>query len=166
MTREFNTIPQKRRRVVLCCLLLAQSPFYSYSWSPLKLSSRVAPFPSQPRSSRIRSVLKRIVPFQSSKEDLSEEELLVLKSENTLLRDTIRQLEEENQRLKQKASKIVLETFEGERWFRGDGEDEETSSTDSLGITLTGEEIGQDELWCDELDGGEQVVVLEAWIID
>jgi hypothetical protein len=88
---------------------------------------------------------------------LGEEDVLVLKSENTLLRDTIRQLEEENQRLKQRANKIVLENFEGENWFK---EDSKSASMGGVGITLTGEEIGQEELWCDELDGGEQIASL------
>ena len=76
----------------------------------------------------------------------------VLKSENNLLRDTIRQLEDENQRLKQRANKIVLENFEGERFFQ---DDIENQKMEGVGITLTGDEIGQNELWCDELDGGE-----------
>jgi hypothetical protein len=44
----------------------------------------------------------------------------LIKSENILLRETIRKLEEENIRLKQRnaGSRIVLETFEGERFFR------------------------------------------------
>ena len=149
--------PSERRRRLLC-LFFAQSATYAHSWSPLKLSSRAAPVPIRPltkNSRRIKSVLKRrIVPFRSTKDDLSEEDIIVLESENTLLRDTIKQLEEENQRLKKKA-KIVLENFEGEKWFKT--EDSEERSMEPVGITLTGEEIGQNELWCDELDGGELI---------
>jgi len=142
----------RRKRRLVCLLFLAQFPFSCNGWSPLKLSSRVAPL-AQRKSSRFRSAIKRIVPFQStSRDDLSGEDMKVLKSENNLLRDTIRQLEDENQRLKQRANKIVLENFEGERFFQ---DDIENQKMEGVGITLTGDEIGQNELWCDELDGDE-----------
>ena len=51
-----------------------------------------------------------------------------------------------------KCFKIVLENFEGERFFQ---DDIENQKMEGVGITLTGDEIGQNELWCDELDGGE-----------
>jgi hypothetical protein len=75
-------------------------------------------------------------------------------------------LEEENQKLKQRHNKIVLETFEGERYFRD--ESEGASTMDTGGITMTGDEIGQDELWCDELDGGKLLLTRfgRYWDID
>ena len=92
-------------------------------------------------------------------------------SENDRLRDSIRQLEEENERLKQYVEKqnekelkalanqrttsskrIILETFEGEHLF--DSPDASSQSS----FILADEEFaeGEDEgLWCDVLDGEE-----------
>jgi hypothetical protein len=110
---------------------------------------------SHQSGSIFKSVLNRIAPFPlSSSDEDNDNDVALLQSENYVLRDTIRQLEEENQKLKQKA-KIVLENFEGERLFRGDAESSMLFPGGS-GITLTGDEIAQDELWCDELDGGEK----------
>ena len=145
----------RRRRTLICILVLARYSFSANGWSPLKLATRTS-FPEQSRSRQgIRRVLKKFVPFSSSNDDT---DVSLLQSENYVLRDTIRQLEEENQKLKQKA-KIVLENFEGERLFRGDDGSLIQVGTGS-GITLTGDEIAQDELWCDELDGGEQTIRL------
>lgn len=102
------------------------------------------------------NLFKRVVPrkialpFELSSSNKAEEGLDELKSENTVLRETIRQLEDENQILKQR-NNIVLESFEGESMFRDRGDD---TSFFSSGITLTGDEISQDELWCDELEDG------------
>jgi hypothetical protein len=97
--------------------------------------------------------MQKITPvsLSSSNED-ADADVSLLQSENYVLRDTIRQLEEENQKLKQSA-KIVLENFEGGRLFRGDVES--SMILEATGITLTGDEIAQDQLWCDELDGGK-----------
>lgn len=106
---------------------------------------------TQKKSKRIQYALRRIISFRSTSRD--DIDLGLLKSENSVLRDTIRQLEEENQKLKQKARRIVgLEQFEGERFFR---DEMDTFGLDGGGLTLTGEEIIQDELWCDQLDEGE-----------
>ncbi len=134
----------------------------SYGWSPSTTLSRGATTTlssefyvsywnrlSAPR--RLKQEVFRIVPFRSFSRDDSD--FTLLKSENLILRETIRQLEEENQRLKQRAQRVIgLENFEGERFFRGELDN---SFLDSGGITLTGEEIIPDDLWCDELDGGE-----------
>lgn len=97
-----------------------------------------------------------------------------LETENKLLRETIRQLELENDRLASQ-QKLVLESFEGEGKLRAQqaaGSDlimepgapkskREREEIDMLnyGITLTGEELTgdvkfEDEagLWCDDLD--------------
>jgi hypothetical protein len=102
----------------------------------------------------MKKVMHTITPFSlsSSNEDADDADVSLLQSENYALRDTVRQLEEENQRLKQHA-RIVLENFEGERLFRGDVES--SMFPEATGIMLTGDEIAQDELWCDELDGGK-----------
>jgi hypothetical protein len=147
---------------------LSLSYYNVNGWSPVyKLASRIAAAPPTGtamipiRRSKSSSktfgtaVLKRIVRSTTARDnDLSEVDVSLLKSENNLLRDTIRQLEEENKKLKQRHNKIVLETFEGERYFRDESEGASTLM-DTGGITMTGDEIGQDELWCDELDGGK-----------
>mmetsp|Transcript_20615 Transcript_20615/g.51254 ORF Transcript_20615/g.51254 Transcript_20615/m.51254 type:complete len:390 (+) Transcript_20615:289-1458(+) len=92
----------------------------------------------------------------------SQSNSTAIASENNRLRDSIRMLEEENERLKRYVEKqhqkeleasttnkrIVLETFEGEGLFDGvDGEQ-------SFALAKTNDEDG-DELWCDVLDGDE-----------
>lgn len=91
-------------------------------------------------------------------------DLSSLQSENSLLRDTIRQLEDENTRLRHRAGRMLgLENFEGDRFFRDDTADDLTSSssdttssssstTSGGGITLSADEIANEELWCDTLD--------------
>lgn len=94
-------------------------------------------------------------------------DLSSLQSENSLLRDTIRQLEDENTRLRHRADRMLgLENFEGDRFFRDDTADDLTSSssdttsssssssstTSGGGITLSADEIANEELWCDTLD--------------
>ena len=80
-------------------------------------------------------------------------ELAILKEENNILRETVRQLEQENERLHKNAGMIVIENFEGERstpskWFGAmQGDDVEMQ-----GITMTGEQIEGYPLWCDELE--------------
>jgi hypothetical protein len=147
-----------RRR--LCIFLLVQTLPCSNGWSSLKRlasASRIAyPDPSL-GNNKIRNGLKRIAPFRSTSKDndLSEVDIPLLLSENNLLRETIRQLEEDNLRLKQKAQTIVLENFEGERFFR---DEKDTLFVDPGDFTSTGEGDGQDELWCDALDGGESTI--------
>ncbi|KAL3942668.1 MAG: hypothetical protein SGBAC_003187 [Bacillariaceae sp.] len=142
----------KRRSTILtsALLLLQQYPLVCQAWSPLR------PLSVNPLSIRCKgsNLFKRVVPrkialpFELSSSNKAEEGLDELKSENTVLRETIRQLEDENQILKQR-NNIVLESFEGESMFRDRGDD---TSFFSSGITLTGDEISQDELWCDELE--------------
>lgn len=151
---------------MLTLLLLSQSLLNSHGWSPLRFASRISSRPISASSSagthgdrrfvpsrpkRIKHALHRVIPFWSSNRDDSDFSLL--QSENSVLRDTIRQLEEENQRLKQRAQRMVgLENFEGERFFR---DEFDRPTADMGGITLTGEEIAQDELWCDQLEEGK-----------
>ncbi|KAG7373008.1 magnesium transporter [Nitzschia inconspicua] len=111
-----------------------------------------------------------------------DEKSWLLQAENFVLRETIRKLEEENEQLKlqqqqqrQQRQKLVLENFEGERFFwepepakvdeikdNIDDDDDDNSNNNItpplLGLTLTGEAMSgdileQDELWCDSLDG-------------
>lgn len=89
-----------------------------------------------------------------------------LYTENMSLRDSIRQLEEENERLKKfveqrhereleaaavaaknNEKRIILERFEGEHLFDSQG----SSSSSSM----TAVETEDEELWCDDLDGDE-----------
>jgi len=95
-------------------------------------------------------------------------------TENDRLRDSVRQLEEENERLKtfveqqhQKElemaaaaarktttnKQIILETFEGEHLFDSVGGDASSQSS----FAIAGEEGANDddEMWCDVLDGDE-----------
>jgi FtsZ-binding cell division protein ZapB len=86
-------------------------------------------------------------------QDLSQVDMDLLQEENDLLRDAIRNLKEENAKLKQRANNIVLESFEGEgRKFR-----DKISFGDDIGMgTMTGDEIAEGEaaMWCDELVDG------------
>jgi hypothetical protein len=128
------------------------------AWSVSRLATRRPP--TNPSSSSplvrkrviVQSLLRRMNPFQSTlrDNDLSEVNSKVLVAENKLLREVIGELEEENLRLKQRGGRIVLENFEGERRFR-----DKVPGLAEEGLTLTGDEILQDELWCDELDGGK-----------
>jgi hypothetical protein len=115
-------------------------------------------------------------------------DLILLQSENTLLRETIRKLEDENQQLKlqrqRRPQQLVLENFEGERFFWEPPEEKEeqakspSSSPPTMaaaataaggGLTMTGDVMSsqeivmqsqsqqsqqKDELWCDTLDDG------------
>mmetsp|Transcript_25514 Transcript_25514/g.62684 ORF Transcript_25514/g.62684 Transcript_25514/m.62684 type:complete len:345 (-) Transcript_25514:286-1320(-) len=148
------TISSKRRASMLAAttmLLLQHYPSVCQAWSPLKPLS-VSPLSLRHRSSNLfKRVLPRKIslPFELSSSSKAEGDLDVLRSENSVLRETIRQLEEENQNLKQR-NKIVLENFEGESLFRD--RDSSMSMSSSDGITLSGDEIAQDEQWCDELE--------------
>jgi hypothetical protein len=177
MSKSASKRCQKRTLLItllITLLVLGNSFPNTHSWGPLRLISRVSspsisassisniygdrPF-LQSKAKRLRYALRRIVPFRSS--NLDDIDATMLKSENSILRDAIRQLEEENQLLKKRAQRVVgLENFEGERYFR-DELDSPILGGDAGGITLTGEEIAQDELWCDELEGGELYYVLE-----
>lgn len=155
----------QKRDALLRLIVMSQTFSKSQGWGTLSLKSRISATTASsaffdwnrnrltsPR--HLQHTLRRIVPFRSFNRDDSD--FTLLKSENLILRDTIRQLEEENQRLKQRAQRVIgLENFEGERFFRGEMD---SSFIDTGGITLTGEEIIQDELWCDELDGGEHII--------
>ncbi|CAJ1942214.1 unnamed protein product [Cylindrotheca closterium] len=148
-------ISYSRRNSVLAAtlLLLQHYSLVCQAWSPLK------PLSINPLSIRHQSsnLFKRVLPrkitlpsFELSSSSTAEEDLDEMKSENSVLRDTIRQLEEENQNLKQR-NRIVLESFEGESLFW----DQDSATGMSSGITLSGDEISQDELWCDELEGDQ-----------
>jgi hypothetical protein len=84
----------------------------------------------------------------------------LLQEENSLLRKTIRELELENERLKNSASRIVIENFEGEGrlapesiWFEGIGTHVSPESEQVDGITMSSEQMeASQQLWCDELD--------------
>lgn len=155
-------IPRKRNEPhnVLLFLVICQLLNVSSGWSPLRVVSRIGatraisiPFGNHLLApTRLKYALGRVISFhQSFSRDDSD--LTLLQSENSILRDTIRQLEEENLRLKQRAQRVIgLENFEGERFFRGEMD---SSFLDTGGITLTGEEIIQDEMWCDELVDGD-----------
>ena len=139
--------------------MIIQSLDVSRGWGPLRVASRISATKASSfvtcnnhrlAPSRLKHALGRVISFQSFGRDDSD--LTLLQSENSILRDTIRQLEEENLRLKQRAQRVIgLENFEGERFFRGEMD---SSFVDTGGITLSGEEIIEDEMWCDELDGG------------
>lgn len=85
------------------------------------------------------------------------EDLDVLRLENSVLRETIRQLEEDNESLRQN-NQIVLENFEGESLFRE--RDTPSSPTSSSGTTLSGEALSRDGMWCDELEDGRNLIIM------
>jgi hypothetical protein len=77
------------------------------------------------------------------------------KTENELLRQTVRKLELENERLRESPSRIIIETFEGEgqqRLSESAWYDAPYAMMDSDGITMSGAEVETVPLWCDELD--------------
>jgi hypothetical protein len=147
-----------------------------YRWLPSSVgNNKSSPLSPPPASSKkySRRLLVLSALFDRGDKGVSQEDApdSLLKSENDLLRDKIRQLEQENEQLKQKgeANKIViLETFEGEgrqlRSSTGTRTDNSTFFERPSGITtttLTGEELGVEQkvvdaaLWCDELEDGE-----------
>ena len=84
--------------------------------------------------------------LSSSSKD--EEDLDVLRNENSFLKERIRQLEEENQQLKQTRNNnpnIVLETFEGAPLFRDRGEDYNATKTSGITLLSGDEVVPQDE---------------------
>ena len=73
-----------------------------------------------------------------------------LKEENNLLRQTVHQLNMDNQRLQEFSSMIVIESFERESqnvWY-----DSSSLSMQNNRQHLTGNQL-DDSMWCDELDG-------------
>jgi hypothetical protein len=71
-----------------------------------------------PYSSFLWSNLDSSAPANENNRILEDDDTNLLQSENMVLRETIRRLEEENQVLKRaNAGRLVLETFEGERGF-------------------------------------------------
>ena len=105
-----------------------------------QLQGRIRVSSSRQRRTSVRR--RGLLPLFQSSDDVTEVSSDALQNENSVLRETIRQLEEENQRLKQKAKRIVLENFEGDG-FRDVVPDDGSGG----GITLSGEEIAQDEQW-------------------
>ena len=163
-----NGIRRIANAAATCTMLALSATFISVeSWSINRLATKrpaSASFSARPRigkRERVKSILNRVLPFQlTSSDDVNGSDATVLKAENKLLREVIGELEEENARLKQKAGRIVLETFEGERFFKDGSETSPSSSiSENEGLTLTGEELLQDELWCDELEGGKDSVM-------
>lgn len=94
-------------------------------------------------------------------------------TENMSLRDSIRQLEEENERLKKFAEqqhereleavavaannsdkRIILERFEGEHLFDSYKENQVTMSSVSS-RSIAADEMEEEDLWCDVLDGDQ-----------
>lgn len=87
-------------------------------------------------------------------------QISLMKQENELLRNTLQQLEMENEYLKQHSSKIILESFEGEGVRNSYSQDiwyEPNSVTlpaTTLSISTTSDlPVDDSTLWCDELDG-------------
>ena len=170
------------RVALIASILLVQSIGHHggcHGWTPSRLISRtsihaaVTPRVSElpgtvngffsRKTKRLRSMGRRIISSSSSSRSSSsqdEVELSSLQSENSLLRDTIRQLEDENSRLRQRADRMLgLESFEGaDRYFREEPETSMSMLEGEIGggITLSGEEIGNEELWCDTLEGGKK----------
>lgn len=127
----------------------------SSMWSTVRLKER------QNNNGKDVTVLDANMPMEEVVEELE--------TENKLLRETIRQLEIENDRLHSK-QRVVLESFEGESWYSQDKnkyDDEGISSGGEelmdWGITLTEAEMANDytplndesaAMWCDELEDG------------
>lgn len=103
--------------------------------------------------------------------EISDFQFSLLKRENELLRETVRQLEIENSRLKSLGSaRIVLETFEGEgrpetHWYDTvsprrnpamphSGTITPAPPAEGNGVSSSGFDTDLPELWCDELEDG------------
>jgi len=132
-------------------LLLQYHTLSCQAWIPLKPVTSASLSVRNEKSSFFRSVLPRKIVLRVSSSSKAGEDLDVLRLENSLLRETIRQLEEDNQNLKHN-NEIVLENFEGESFFRDRDTPSLAMSGSSSSITLSGEEISQDGIWCDELE--------------
>jgi len=161
----------RRRAAELTMLLLCANASPSFAY----VSSRAYRFVPL-RSERLRSItplqtspIKRVSSvvskFQrsngesmqlmsaSSADDFDRQ---MMRTENDLLRKTVRQLELENERLKQGSSKIIIESFEGEgrgrqridevAWY------DSSSDFDTEVISMSSMELEEVPLWCDELD--------------
>ena len=129
---------------------LSVSRFTSRKPSPVQLQTKP---PSEDNLSFLEDTSQRMHSSQSNS--------TVIASENNRLRDSIRMLEEENERLKRYVEKqhqkemeaattnkrIVLETFEGEGLF------DAVDGGQSYDLAKTNDD--DDELWCDVLDGDE-----------
>jgi hypothetical protein len=97
-----------------------------------------------------------LVSFRSTSHD--DADLGSLKSENSILRDTIRQLEEENLKLKQRVKRVVgLEQFEGERFFRDEMDTLDVYAGGGGGLAADNDDGDSflEELWCDESNTGK-----------
>jgi len=168
---------QKRTMLFLLGILAFSQFSTSLGWSPLfRPSHRLKPAVSSSSRRQGRSRLwmaqqqHNVGSNNSSVETITTKDLQtptnmeydLLEEENGFLRETIRQLELENERLRKSASRIVIENFEGERrlssessWFEGMTNTEE-------GITMTEEEMEAPQMWCDELE--EDVCPVEPTI--
>lgn len=111
--------------------------------------------PHSPRRHALRhsvtTLLSKIRPAKESNLETIQEELNRLRDENQILKEVVGQLENENDRLhKESASRIILETFEGEGRIRRAVQERKESAP----FTLTSEEMLYDDpsLWCDELE--------------
>lgn len=150
---------RRNSMLVSTMLLLQLYPLVCQAWGPLKPLSIDPLSIRRKRSNLFKRVLHRKIalPFELSSSNNTDEDLDVLRSENSVLRQTIRELEEENQNLKRR-NRIVLESFEGEPSFF------DQDFFGSSGITLSGNEITQDELWCDVLEDG-RYLLFGCWIV-
>lgn len=162
--------PARRKREVLIGVFAVAST--SLGWSP-RVRRQGTRWSTAPRLERQGTRLWDAPPsHDSDTEDLSsiltrlrqkhgdlvdeptDMQHAILKEENAILRETIRQLELENERLSSRASKIVIENFEGlgkfgPEWLEADNAEKDLEPTP--GITMSEEEMEQ--MWCDELDG-------------
>jgi hypothetical protein len=160
--------------ILLSIAVLTLLPSNSNGWTPTRfvrthLGKSIPPSVWFPVKKTLTPTVSPIVSFREMQDDLnafdigevdsafenqdvSQVDMSLLQEENDLLRDAIRNLKEENIKLKQRANNIVLESFEGEgRMFR-----DRSSFGDDIGTTMTGDEKLGDEaaMWCDELEDG------------
>jgi hypothetical protein len=149
-----------RPRPWLTLLLWSQSTTDSHAWLSLRFATRRVSWTgalygdglsAPPKTHRIVPAVRRLLSVRSAPQD--DADVVLLKSENSDLRDTIRKLEEENQKLKQRAQRVVgLENFEGERFFRSEME---IVGIYGEGLTAAGDEVLLDETWCDGVNEGK-----------
>lgn len=86
-----------------------------------------------------------------------QDELERLRRENMLLRETVTKLEVENEKLHQDfASRIVIETFEGEGKLRKAREEVSVDDLETPFTLMSEEQMLYDDpaQWCDELEEG------------
>lgn len=99
--------------------------------------------------SNVAAMVSRMRRSQFKESPSTAAEMERLRRENVFLRESIKKLEIENDRL-ESSSRIVLETFEGEGKLR----DIARWRSEGVPVTLTGEEMlnGDPALWCYEIE--------------